>query len=105
MMSEWREVMENRSDDGHCRERHVLTVDRGPDGRPTAWVSAMRRVDSLHGHSTFWETALVTPRTGPKRWSGDDVDILMASGADRRTECVGKTVEELLELFRSWGAA
>ena len=104
-MSEWQEVMQNRSDDGYCRERHVLTVDRGPDGRPTVWVSVMRRPDSFGGYLTYWEMALVTPRTGPKRWSGDDVDILMASGADRRTECVGKTVEELLELFRSWGAA
>ena len=105
MMSEWREVMEHRSDDGHCRERHVLTVDRGPDGRPTAWVSAMRRTDSLGGYLTFWEMTLVTHRPGPKRWSGDDGDILIASGADRRTKCVGKTVEELRELFRSWGAA
>ncbi len=104
-MIEWREVIEDRSDNGYCRERHVLTVDRGPDGRPTAWVSAMRRRDSLGGYLTYWEMALVTPRTGPKRWSGDDVDMCCTSGADRRAECVGKTVEELLELFRSWGAA
>ena len=104
-MSEWREVIEDRSDNGYCRERHVLTVDCGPDGRPTAWVSAMRRVDSLGGYMTFWETALATPRKGPQRFENDHVDIIATGGVDRRAECVGKTVEELLELFRSWGAA
>lgn len=104
-MSEWREVIEDRSDDGYCRERHVLVVNRSSDGSPAAAVSAMRRVDSLGGCLTYWEMALVTPRTGPKRWSGDDVDIIVTSGVDRRAECVGKTVEELLELFLAWGAA
>jgi len=97
-MSEWKEVVE-------CRERHVLVVDRKPDGSPAAWVSAMQRVDSFFGGVTFWEMSLITPRTRPARFVGDDVDIVIVGGLDRRAECVGKTREELVNMFAGWGAA
>lgn len=104
-MSEWKEVVQDRSQSGYCRERWTLVVECTPDGKPAVWVSAMRRVDSLGGFVTFWEMALCTPRTGPKRWESDDVDIVTVGGLDLRAECVGKTREELARMFAGWGAA
>lgn len=104
-MREWEEVVRDRREDGYCRERWVLVVDRKLDGSPAAWVSAMRRVVSLGEYVTFWEMSLATPRTEPKRWAGDDVDFATVGGADRRAECLGKTRAQLVQMFAEWGAA
>lgn len=100
-MSEWKEVPEFRGDDGdgrwlYSRERWLLVVEYKPDGSPAVWVSAMHRVTFW---VTFWEMELATPR------DGDEVDTMKVFGPDRRNECVGKTREELVKMFESWGAA
>lgn len=97
-MSKWEKVALARSDKTYCSERHVMVVERHPDGRPAVWVEAVLRVDPW-GYVTFWETTLATPRTGPERWTGDDTDFVNVDGADRRAECVGKTREQLAEMF------
>lgn len=111
-MSEWQEVLKHRSEDGFCRERWTLVVDRRPDGNPAAWASAMRVVWNWDGESvTFWEMRLYIPLPKSQRCPADDdlmtrcgMSQVKVGGADRRAECVGKNVEELRELFRSWGA-